>query len=232
MRLLMEDTMRRLPGLGLLGPIVVIALLANSVLNPWKPWPAQAASVPSGLPTHFGFGLSAAPDNNGIYGWMPSSGIPWDYAYQYLSGGVNTGSGWETWNSSGQFALYYAQGADSHHYIPVFPYYEMLQSNGSCNSCGEPQRDLSNLNNSGTMASYFANFRLLMQRLGAGTYNGITGFGKTAVVQVEPDLSGYAEQAALSSSACYGFCSGSGNNPALLKAAVASSGDTDVAAFP
>jgi hypothetical protein len=192
----------------------------------------HAATVPSGLPGHFGIGLAAHPDGTGIYGWMPNSGIPWDYAYQYLSGGVNTGSGWETWNSSGQFALYYAQGAASHSYISVFPYYEMLQSNGSCNSCGEAQRDLSNLNNAATMKSYFANFRLLMQRLGAGTYGGITGFGKTAIVQVEPDLSGHAEQAVLNSGSCYGFCSGSGNNPALLRAAVASSGDADVAAYP
>jgi hypothetical protein len=32
----------------------------------------------------------------GIYGWMPNSTIAWDYSYQYLSGGVNTNSGWET----------------------------------------------------------------------------------------------------------------------------------------
>jgi len=224
--------MRKISRLGLPGLLVVLALVANSVLGPWRSGSANAAVVPSGLPSHFGFGLSASPDNSGIYGWMPSSGIPWDYAYQYLSGGVNSGAGWETWNAQGQFALWYAQGADSHHYIPVFPYYELLQSNGSCGSCGEAQRDLSNLNNAGTMQSYFANFRLLMQRLGTGTYNGIAGFGKTAIVQVEPDLSGYAEQAALNSGACYGYCSGSGNNPALLRAAVATSGDPDVAAFP
>jgi len=163
---------------------------------------------------------------------MPNSGIPWDYAYQYLSGGVNTGGGWETWNGSGQFALYYAQGAASHHYIPVFSYYELHQSNGSCNGCAEAQRDLSNLNNPATMASYFQNFTLLMQRLGAGTYNGIAGFGKTAVVHVEPDLSGFAEQATLDNSRCYTYCNGQGNNPALLNAAVAGSGFAPVAGYP
>ncbi len=197
---------------------------------------AHAAStpttIPSGLPTHLGIGLAAHPDSSGIYGWMPNSHIPWDYAYQYLSGGANTGSGWETWNGSGQFALYYAQGAASHNYIPVFSYYEMLQSNGSCGSCGEAQKDLSNLNNAGTMASYFQNFALLMKRLGSGTYDGIAGFGKTAIVHVEPDLSGYAEQSVLDNSKCYGYCAGQGNNPALLHAAVASSGDGDVAGDP
>ncbi len=83
-------------------------------------------TLPPGLPTHFGFGLSAHPDESGIDGWMPDSGIAWDYAYQYLSGGVNTGSGWQTWNTSAQFPLFYAQGASSHGYIPVFPYYQLL----------------------------------------------------------------------------------------------------------
>jgi hypothetical protein len=82
------------------------------------------------------------------------------------------------------------------------------------------------------MTSYFQNFRLLMQRLGPGTYNGITGFGKTAVVHVEPDLSGYAEQAVLDNNKCYSYCTMQGNNPAYLKAAVASSGDPDVAGYP
>ena len=197
---------------------------------------AHAAStlttIPSDLPTHLGIGLAAHPDSSGIYGWMPDSHIPWDYAYQYLSGGANTGHGWETWNGSGQFALYYAQGAASHNYIPVFSYYELLQSNGSCGSCGEAQKDLSNLNNAGTMASYYQNFTLLMKRLGSGTYDGIAGFGKTAIVHVEPDLSGYAEQSVLDNSKCYGYCAGQGNNPALLHAAVASSGVGDVAGYP
>jgi hypothetical protein len=228
----MENVMHRMSRRGLIGLAAVLALLTAYAV-PGQPLPtAHAAVVPAGLPSHFGIGLAGSPDSSGIYGWMPSSSIPWDYSYQYLSGGVNTGAGWETWNASGQFALNYAQGADSHHYIPVFSYYEMLQSSGSCNSCGESQRDLTNLNTASVMQSYFANFTLLMQRLSAQSYGGITGFGKTAIVHIEPDLSGYAEQAVLNNGSCFGLCTGTGNNPALLKAAVASSGNADVAAFP
>ena len=126
------------------------------------------ANAPASLPP-FGIGLAAQPDSTGIYGWMPDSGVPWSYAYQYLAAGVNTGSGWETWNPDGQFPLLYARGANSHGYIPVFPYYEMLQSNGSCNVCGEAQKDLSNLNNASTMASYFADFTTLMKLRGHGS---------------------------------------------------------------
>ncbi len=203
-----------------------------SVAAPARSAPARDA-VRAGLPTHFAFGLSGAPDDTGIYGWMPDSGVPWDYAYQYLAGGANTGYGWATWNSNGQFPLYYAQGSQAAGYIPVFPYYMLLQSTGSCDACPEPQRDLSNLNDRSLMAAYFRDFTLLMKRLGTGTWGGIHGFGGTAVVQVEPDLSGYAEQAVLLNSAnCYGHCTGQGNDPKLLRAAVKSTGVRDVAAYP
>ncbi len=227
---------------GIVPSVSVAALGSARASHVSAPGTASAAAVPArvrpalppGLPAHFGIGLSALPDSTGLTGWMPDSGIPWDYAYQYLSAGVNTGSGWETWNSKGQFPLYYARSAAAHHYIPVFSYYDLLQSNGSCNSCPEPQRDLSNLNNAGTMKSYFQNFALLMKRLGPGRYGGIIGYGKTAIVHVEPDLSGYANQAVLNigGNACYGYCTGQGNNPALLKAAVASSGAPGLSAYP
>jgi len=216
------------------------ALLATAIVaNPVISRTARAASpssvssaIPTGLPAHLGIGLAAGPTTAGIYGWMPNSGVPWDYAYQYLSAGTNTGHGWETWNTGARFPLYYAQGAASHNYIPVFSYYELLQSNGSCGSCGEAQKDLSNLNNAATMASYYQNFALLMKRLGSGTYDGVAGVGKTAIVHVEPDLSGYAEQAVLDNKKCADYCTGQGNDPALLRAAVKGSGDGDVAGYP
>jgi hypothetical protein len=210
-------------------PALIVALALAVPLRT-----SAANALPAGLPSHFGFGIAGHPDNTGIYGWMPQSGIPWDYAYQYLSGGVNTGSGWETWNASGQFPLFYAQGAASHGYIPMFPYYEILQSKSSCSGCNEGQTDLTNLNDASVMNAYFANFALLMQRLGPGTYGGITGFGKTALVNIEPDFSGgYTVQAAnnVPNGACYGFCTGQGNNPSYIKAAVASSGYAGVSGY-
>jgi len=132
---------------------VVLVLAAMFVVavpgSPLRFAPAsrvQAAFVPTGLPSHFGVGLSGALDDTGLTGWMPNSGIPWDYAYQYLDGGV-TGGGWETWGAgSGQFALEYAQTAASHHYIPFFSYYELLQSSCDSDSCDEARLDISGLN--------------------------------------------------------------------------------------
>jgi len=197
--------------------------------------PARSAGidVPPGLPPHFAIGVSAHPDSSGLYGWMPGTGVPWDYAYQYLCAGVNTGNGWATWNSNGQFVTYYCQGAGARGCIPTFPYYQMLQSTGTCDSCGESERDLSNLNNVSLMQDYYRDFILLMKRLGPGTHDGIPGYGKTAIVNVEPDLIGYAQHAVLAnSSSCYGFCSGQGNDASFLKAAVASTGVAETAGFP
>ena len=61
---------------------------------------AGRALLPTGLPGHFGFGVAAGPGSDGVTGWMPGSGVPWDYAYTYLAGGVNTGAGWQTWNAN------------------------------------------------------------------------------------------------------------------------------------
>jgi hypothetical protein len=194
--------------------------------------PATAYALPAGLPSHFSFGLGAGADNNGIYGYMPQMGIPWDYAMQYLVGGVNTAQGWETWNTSGTFASNYATQASKDGFIPVFPYYELLQSKGTCNGCAENQTDITNLNNTGVMNAYYANFALLMQRLGTGNYGGVQGFGKTAIVLVEPDfVGGYAFQAT-NNGTCFSLCTGTGNNPSLLKASVANSGYAGVAAYP
>src|ERR687886_270008 len=101
----MRPAMLRRMALGLL------VLVVGS--GPWwagRPAAAARAAAPPGLPP-FGIGLAAHPDNTGIYDWMPSSGVPWSYAYQYLVGGVNTNVGWETWNAMGQFPLFYANGA-------------------------------------------------------------------------------------------------------------------------
>jgi hypothetical protein len=175
-----------------------------------SPVHAAATVAPAPLPNdRLHFGLANQPTD---LGWMTSSGVPWRYRYQYLSAGVNTGSGWETWNSpTGAFASLYMNASNANGYIPVFSYYELLQSNPSTGS-NESDRDFSNLNNTSTMAAYYANFKLLMQL--AGTY------GKAVVVQVEPDLWGYLQQRA------------AGGGPSTLTASVASSGFADVAGIP
>ena len=54
---------------------------------------------------------------------------PFAFRYQYLAGGVNTGNGWATWNTNGQFVSYYVADSVANSVTPVFPYYQLLQSN-------------------------------------------------------------------------------------------------------
>lgn len=169
------------------------------------------------VPTHhFAFGVDNAPGAVQYLNDMrTTNGAAFDYRYQYLSAGVNTGHGWETWNSpAGAFATYYIQESVKNNYIPTFVYYELLQSNGTCGSCGERQKDLSNLANPSVMNAYYANWALLMQRIGAA--------GQKALVIVEPDLWGYMQQSVV----------GGSNSAASVPASVANSGYANVAGLP
>lgn len=234
------DRSTRTPAGRLAAVTVGLLVVAATACTPVHPAPSPGPptppttppnAIPSGLPARLGIGLAASRNDLNPTGWVASTGVPFDYAYQYLAGGVNTGQGWQTWNTAAQFPLWYAQSAASRGAIPVLTYYMLLQSAGPCATCAESQRDLANLNTASLMAAYYQDFTKLMQRLGAATADGIAGYGGTAVVHVEPDLSGYAEQAVQTPGNCYGYCLGVGNDPSLLHASVASSGDPDVAGY-
>jgi hypothetical protein len=183
------------------------AALVAGLLLPGRPVAvAAAAGVDTG---RVEFGVTSQPDQ---LGWMTGSGVPWRYRYQYLAGGVNTGSGWETWQDParprGQFAADYVTASEGAGYVPVLTYYELLQSTPSSGG-DEASRDISNLGHATTMRAYYDNFALLLQRIA----------GHTAIVHVEPDLWGYLQQRS------------SGGNAATVPASVASSGNADVSGY-
>jgi len=111
---------------------------------------------------------------------------PFRFRYQYLAGGVNTGSGWATWNSNGDFARFYIEDSVANGIIPVFTYYMMLQSTPGGGS-GEAGADFNNINNTATMTAYFNDLKLFFQKAGAFPTQKV-------VLHVEPDLWGYMEQ--------------------------------------
>ncbi|MBF6599352.1 MAG: hypothetical protein IVW36_02440 [Dehalococcoidia bacterium] len=113
---------------------------------------------------------------------------PFAFRYQYLAGGVNTGSGWANWNANGAFVTNYIQDSVANGMTPVFSYYMIAQSspgNGQDESTGV----YDNLQNAATMTAYYNDLKLFFQR--AGAYP-----GNTVVLQVEPDLWGFIEQRA------------------------------------
>jgi len=204
-----------MPAMGRSGALLAVAGLAQLVLGLALAQPAAAAG-PRGLPTSR-LELGVSSDATQV-GWMRSSGVPWKYRYQYLSGGANTSGGWLHWQSAsappGQFAADYLAASGSAGYVPFLPYYVLLQSTPSSGG-DEGARDYSNLNNAATMNAYFAAFKVLMQRAGA--------YGRPVVVQVEPDFWGFMQAKARS----LGVAGADG-----IPAAVATSGAPDVATYP
>jgi hypothetical protein len=188
-----------LVGLALM--LIVVSAPGGADSGPLNARLASASALPQ---DRLHFGLSSHPGGSK---WMKASGAPWVYRYQYLAGGVNTERGWETWNSPvGAFASNYMNGSHTAGYIPVFTYYELLQSSPSIGG------DFGNLNNAATMKAYYGNFKLLMQLAHA--------YGQPVVVHVEPDLWAFLEQRA------------AGKGADTLSASVKSSGFADVAGIP
>ncbi len=101
--------------------------------------------------------------------------------------------------------------------MPVFVYYEICLSNGPHpgSYCGghNIDQDTGNLADASTMKAYFANWVLMLQKIGA--------FGKPVFVVVEPDLWGFLQNATHGS-----------DNAATIPASVSSSGFPDASGFP
>src|SRR5262249_5659828 len=101
---------------------------------------AQAqAPLPASWPKQIELGMADAPGGAAAM----KSTTAFKFRYQYLAGGANTGGGWATWNTNGDFAKFYIQDSMANGIIPVFTYYMMLQSSPSTGA-SEGERDASN----------------------------------------------------------------------------------------
>src|SRR5579859_4530888 len=193
---------------GLLG-IIAAAIALLAVANGRATRPARAASgLPAGWPSALQLGMADSP---GGAATMKAT-APFAFRYQYLAGGVNTGSGWATWNPGGDFVTYYIQDSVANGISPVFTYYQIRQSNPGA-SMAESQGVQANFQNTATMTAYYQDLTLFFQKAAA--------FPQTRVIlHVEPDAWGYLEQA-------------SGNNSATsVPVQVAATGNADLAGLP
>lgn len=190
---------------------------------------AQFKDRASRLPNRLGLGVKAFPNQYGTRGWMQESEVPWDFAYQYLIG-LGTTNNWTTW-LGGRYVVDYAQSAAMIKAVPTFSYFQINKAAGGCGTCTNIERNLSNLATPTTSAAWFDDYRTLLQRLSRGTYDGIKGYGYGAIVHVEPDLSAYVQQAVLDPAKCPGTCAPGARGPADVRAAVAATGDPELAGF-
>jgi hypothetical protein len=170
-----------------------------------------AAALPGWAPAHLELGLANCCDNGARHARRYHA----RWRYQYLTGGVNTGHGWATWNDDGTYVSNYVRESRRAGVTPVLTYYQMLQSNGAGDGKGETQKDLANLADPKMMRSYFDDVALALRRAHQASE------GRLVVLHVEPDLWGYVEQRA-----------GGSGDPATVPAAVASTGDPRLAGLP
>ena len=142
---------------------------------------AQLPPLPSGWPARVEIGAADSPGGAAAL----RATAPFLFRYQYLAGGVNTSNGWATWNANGDFPTFYIQDSIANGMIPVFTYYQLLQSTPAGGS--ESDADFGNLNNTATMTAYYNDLILFFQKAGAFP-------AQRVVLHVEPDFWGYMEQ--------------------------------------
>jgi hypothetical protein len=171
------------------------------------PAAAQLPPLPAGWPAQIELGVADSPGGAAAL----RAAAPLLFRYQYLAGGVNTGSGWATWNTNGDFPTFYIQDSIAHGMIPVFTYYQLLQSKPGGGS--EWDADFANVNNTATMTAYYNDLILFFQKAGAFPSSHV-------VLHVEPDFWGYMQQRA------------SGDNAASVPAKVSETGIAALLGLP
>lgn len=160
-----------------------------------------------------------------------ASGAPFDARYLYLAGSVRPagacvnacssacGGWWGCWQEfetspgvpapMGLYATRHIQNATAATWqgtanpqVPVFTYYELLNSAGA----GEGAGEVAAINNAALMTRYLDDWRFLLQKIG----------NSRAMLHIEPDF--------------WGFVRGVNSNPHQVPAAVKSANATDCAA--
>jgi hypothetical protein len=154
-----------------------------------------------------------------------AAAAPYDLRYQYLSGGLFStstpcttcdascnggGAWWGCWNSpAGAFATDFMSSAKSNSQIPMFTYYEILQTaTAAISGFQEGTQEVTvAATNSGIMTRYYNDWRFLLQTIGSAK----------VILHIEPDFWGYVRQA---------------GDPTTLAAVVGAANPTDCASMP
>ena len=189
---------RRCATAALLAALALAAAASAGTATPPARWPY----------THLEIGLADSPGGAAALARI----APFGFRYQYLAGGVNTGSDWTHWNPDGSFVTRYDTESRAAQIVPVFSYYEIRQSLPGSSVADEQSADLGNLDDVATMRAYFTTLETFFRR--AASARG------PVVLQLEPDLFGYVEQRAKHSDA------------STVPAAIASTGIPALARLP
>jgi hypothetical protein len=135
--------------------------------------------------------------------WLRDSAVPWDVRYAYFVKGWANNWGWGA--HDGSMASAFFNECSASNFIPAVQFYQLHGESGG----GESQF-LLKTQNASTMASYFSDFKMLMQRA--------KEFNKPVVVMIEADGTGFLQ-------------SQSSQNPNTYSA-IAASGLPELAGLP
>ena len=166
---------------------------ANAAITP------PAGPIPNGLPPRLLVGLFEQWGAT----WMDDSAVPWDVRYAYFVKGWSNNWGWGA--HDGSMATSYFNECASAGFIPAVQFYQL---NGEAGG-GEAQF-FTKTQSAATMATYFGDFKLLMQRA--------KEFNRPVIVMLEADGFAYMQQQ-------------SGQNPNAYSA-IAASGLPELAGLP
>ena len=165
------------------GKATVVVVLAALLLGGGLPAEADA-KLPRGWPAKMHLGS-----------WDPLGGAkklrqraPFRFRYQYLTGGANTGAGWRFVSPNGSFVRRYVRESVRRRMTPVFSYLQLRPSLPGGNTQDEPAAVRQNFENRATMRAYFEDLRYFFRRARSTR--------RRMVLQVEPDMWGYAQQRA------------------------------------
>ena len=115
---------------------------------------------------------------------------PLGLRYHYLSGGVNTGAGWQAFaGGGGAFIGGYVADSQAHGFMTQFSYYMLVQSAPGSAQTDERLKTTVNLGSRATMTAYFEDLRTFFERAAATNIDPI-------VLHVEPDVWGYVQRSA------------------------------------
>jgi len=152
---------------------------------------AAKGPIPAGLPARELVGLF---EDTGAT-WMKNSAVPWDVRYRYFTKGWVNNWGWGAYD--GSWGLGYMRECDGQRFIPAVQYYQM---NGEAG--GGESAFLQKVQSVTTMAGYFGDFKILMQRA--------KDFAKPVIVLIEADGFGFLQQQTSSNSGAYAAIKDSG----------------------
>ncbi len=130
-------------------------------------------------------GVSSAPYDKWVVA-TAQQGMPWDMRYQYLSGGANVGRTWKDWDQpAGSFVSNYCHESEKLGMIPVFTWYQMMQSSPGAGTGSEAAQNKRNCETPETMKAYFEGLALFFTKAAE--------VKKPAILHVEPDMWGYMQ---------------------------------------